>query len=412
MRPYIVLLFLSVNLSFMSLAQAPQAVNYQAVLRDASGIILTNQNVGLQIRILQGSPVGSAVYTEEFAEMTNGYGIINIQIGTGITSDNFSLIDWSSGPYFIETSVDAGGGTTFSLMGTSQIVSVPYALYAQSAESVLNDNVDDADADPTNELNTSVILNGANLETTDAGGTIYTDLTSLIDDADSDPTNELNSTVVLNGASLEVTDAGGTISTDLSSLIDDADADPTNEIELPPGGADGQVLTISGGNVVWSDVPTPTNAVFTDGAARSINTTWTIGPTFSTLNGFKAGSKVKITYSIPSRNDDLTWGGLYIEPQVSFDNGATWNSLGSSGYDGNIMSLDAGAIGTYTNVLLIDPAETSDFSVKVRFFYKTYTGSAWINTQHDLGAVSGTAPVMSGVNGAQHYTKVIIEEVF
>lgn len=408
----IYLLLVGLTFCLNSWAQSPQAVNYQAVLRDASGIILTNQSVGLQVRILSGSPTGSSVYTEEFATNTNAYGIVNIQIGTGTTTDDFSVIDWSAGPYFIETSVDAGGGTTFSLMGTSQIISVPYALYAETAETALNDNVDDADADPTNELNSSLGMNGNSLEITDAGGTLTTDLSSLIDDADADPTNELNTGVVLNGTTLESTDAGGTISTDLSSLVDDADADPTNEIELPSGGSDGQVLSISGGNVVWSDLPLPTNAVFSDGVARTITNTWTAGPTFNTVSGFKAGSKVKITYSIPSRNDDLTWGGLYIEPQVSFNNGATWNSLGSTGYDGNIMNNDASSIGTYTNVLLIDPTQSSDFSVKIRFYYKSYTGTTWINTQHDLTAVSGTAPLMSGVNGTQHYTKVIIEEVY
>ena len=77
-------------------------------------------------------------------------------------------------------------------------------------------------------MTTGVVLNRTDLEVTDAGGTITTDL-SLVDDADADPTNELTTGVVLNGTDLEVTDAGGTITTDLSSLVDDADADPTNE---------------------------------------------------------------------------------------------------------------------------------------------------------------------------------------
>ena len=82
----------------------------------------------------------------------------------------------------------------------------------------LSSLVDDADADPTNELTTGVVLNGTDLEVTDAGGTITTDLSSLVDDADADPTNELTTGVVLNGTDLEVTDAGGTITADLSFL--------------------------------------------------------------------------------------------------------------------------------------------------------------------------------------------------
>ena len=91
-------------------------------------------------------------------------------------------------------------------------------------------NQDDADADPMNEMNTGVVLNGTSLEVTDAGGTLSADLSSLVNDTDADPTNEMNTGVVLNGTTLEVTDAGGTLSADLSSLGNDADADPTNEI--------------------------------------------------------------------------------------------------------------------------------------------------------------------------------------
>lgn len=110
--------------------------------------------------------------------------------------------------------MDATGGTNYVVMGASQLVSVPYALYSKEAGSAAND----LDTDSTNEFNTTVVLNGTNLETTDLGGTITTDLSSLVDDADADPTNEYNTTVVLNGTNLEVTDGGGTIITNLSSL--------------------------------------------------------------------------------------------------------------------------------------------------------------------------------------------------
>ena len=86
------------------------------------------------------------------------------------------------------------------------------------------DNVDDADADPTNEYNTSAVLTGTDLDIVDGGGTLTVDLSSLVDDADADPTNEHNTSVALTGTTLDVTDGGGTISTDLSSLVDDADS--------------------------------------------------------------------------------------------------------------------------------------------------------------------------------------------
>ena len=93
----------------------------------------------------------------------------------------------------------------------------------------LSSLVDDADADPTNELTTGVVLNGTDLEVTDAGA-ITLNLSSLVDDVDAIQ-NEFNTSVVLNWNNLETSDAGGTIIADLSSLVDDADADPANELQ-------------------------------------------------------------------------------------------------------------------------------------------------------------------------------------
>ena len=200
--------------SFSAFAQSPDGFKYQAVVRDASQNIIPNQAVGVQITILQGSANGTIVYQETFSEITNAYGLINISIGNGtVTQGTFSLIDWSAGPYFIETALDASGGTNYTVMGTSQLLSVPYALYAKTAENVTNDNVNDADADPTNEYNMSVALNGTNLEVTDGGGMISTDLSSLqdgVNDADADPTNELQ-TLSINGDTIFLTNGDSVI---------------------------------------------------------------------------------------------------------------------------------------------------------------------------------------------------------
>jgi hypothetical protein len=250
------------TISLSSFGQAPEGFKYQAVVRDAGNTILNNQAVGMQITIQEGSIGGATVYQETFSPTTNGYGLVNLEIGSGtVVSGDFTTIDWSAGPYFIETAADVTGGTSYVVMGTSQLMSVPYALHANTAENVTNDMVDDADADPTNEMNTGVVLNGTDLEVTDGNGTIVTDLSSLQDgvtDADSDSTNEMNTGVVLNGTDLEVTDGNGTIVTDLSSLqdgVNDADNDPLNEIELPTGGKNGQVLAIIGGVVTWVNGP-------------------------------------------------------------------------------------------------------------------------------------------------------------
>ncbi|MCB9205596.1 MAG: collagen-like protein [Flavobacteriales bacterium] len=113
---------------------APNLINYQGVARDASGNLLADQNVGLRIQLRQSAPNGSVVFAETHGLTTTGFGLFNTQIGSG-TAQTGSLgsIDWSNGPYFIEVLMDATGGTNYQSMGVSQMVSVPYALYAETA---------------------------------------------------------------------------------------------------------------------------------------------------------------------------------------------------------------------------------------------------------------------------------------
>lgn len=116
--------------------QAPQKMSYQAVIRDVSQTLVINQLVGMQISILQGSATGSAVYVETQQPTSNINGLVSIEIGVGtIIFGNFSTIDWSNGPYFIKTETDPTGGSTYTITGTSQLLSVPYALYAENSGS-------------------------------------------------------------------------------------------------------------------------------------------------------------------------------------------------------------------------------------------------------------------------------------
>ncbi len=115
-------------------SQAPQGFNYQAVARDAAGVALTNQSIGVQILIIQGTPSGASVYTETHTVTSNNIGLLNLVVGNGsVVAGTFSGINWANGPYFIEISIDVTGGTNYVLMGTQQLMSVPYALYALNA---------------------------------------------------------------------------------------------------------------------------------------------------------------------------------------------------------------------------------------------------------------------------------------
>ena len=117
-------------------AQAPQKMSYQAVIRNSSNALITSTPVGMKISILQGSSTGTVVYAETQTITTNANGLASLEIGTGaVTSGTFSVIDWSTGPYFIKTETDPTGGTAYTIAGTSQLLSVPYALYAKTSGS-------------------------------------------------------------------------------------------------------------------------------------------------------------------------------------------------------------------------------------------------------------------------------------
>lgn len=120
-------------------AQSPEKMSYQAVIRNSSNDLITNIAVGMQISILQGSASGMPVYTETQTPTSNANGLVTIDIGgddATVVSGNFSAIDWSNGTYFIKTETDPTGGTSYTITGTSQLLSVPYALHAKTAETV------------------------------------------------------------------------------------------------------------------------------------------------------------------------------------------------------------------------------------------------------------------------------------
>lgn len=116
-------------------AQTPEKMSYQAVIRNSSDQLVTNQQVGIQISILQGSASGTEVYVETQTPTTNANGLVSIEIGAGtVQSGNFTTIGWANGSFFIKTETDPTGGANYTITGTSQILSVPYALHAKTAE--------------------------------------------------------------------------------------------------------------------------------------------------------------------------------------------------------------------------------------------------------------------------------------
>ena len=121
------------------LAQSPQKMSYQAVVRNASGALVTDQAVGMKISILQGSPTGKLIYQETYKPnpQTNENGLLTLEIGDGIPlAGTFATINWLKGPYYLMTETDPSGETNYSITDTSQLLSVPYALHAKTAETL------------------------------------------------------------------------------------------------------------------------------------------------------------------------------------------------------------------------------------------------------------------------------------
>jgi len=144
-------------------AQSPEKMSYQAVVRDAANKLVINQAIGMQISILQGSVSGTEVYIETHSPTSNANGLVSVEIGSGtIVSGDFASIDWANGPYFIKTETDPTGGTNYTIIGTNQLVSVPYALHAKTAETVTNETDPLFVASPANGITSGDIINWNN----------------------------------------------------------------------------------------------------------------------------------------------------------------------------------------------------------------------------------------------------------
>ncbi|MDX2002128.1 MAG: tail fiber domain-containing protein [Chitinophagales bacterium] len=133
----------------LAYAQSPQGIKYQAVARNSSGAILSNQNINIRASIIDSTGSGSVQYVETFKTGTNAYGLFDLKLGAGaVQFGSFSAITWASGNKWLKIELDPTGGTNFTEMGTSELLSVPYALFAGNAGAI--------DTSYSNELITSV----------------------------------------------------------------------------------------------------------------------------------------------------------------------------------------------------------------------------------------------------------------
>ncbi len=175
-----ILFFSGLILAFGIMAQVPQGISHQAVIRDANNQLVVNSAIGIQVSILQGSAEGEAVYIETHTPISNASGLITYVIGQGVVESGvFDEIDWSDLPYFLKTEADPQGGIDYSITGVTQFLSVPYALYsgtAKAAETIIGSispNIKPpivlaVDADPVGEVSATVngVVNAEGFSTT------------------------------------------------------------------------------------------------------------------------------------------------------------------------------------------------------------------------------------------------------
>jgi hypothetical protein len=148
------ILIVSFLICTIAFGQTPEKMSYQAVLRNSSNLLVANQKVGMKISILNGA---TPIYVETQSQTTNSNGLVTLEIGSGnVVSGTFSTINWAVGTFFIKTETDLTGGNSYTISGTSQLLSVPYALHSKTADSIAGKVY--LSADSTVEL-TGVISN-------------------------------------------------------------------------------------------------------------------------------------------------------------------------------------------------------------------------------------------------------------
>jgi hypothetical protein len=351
MRKFLPLLVFLIG-SYVAFGQTPEKMSYQAIVRDANNTLLVDKLVGIQVSILQNSEIGSEVYVETHSVVTNMNGLVALEIGTGVTSYDFSSINWANGSYFVKVETDPNGADNYSISGVSQLMSVPFALYAKaSGNGITSDQADAIVANTaktgiTSDQSDAIVANtdktGITSDQSDAivantaktgitsdqadaivANTAKTGITSDQSDAivantaktgitsdQSDAivantaktgiTSDQSDAIVANTAKTGITSdqadaiVANTAKTGITSDQSDAIVANTAKISLPSGGNEGDVLKIVSGEYAWVG-----------------ETTYQINTFYSELGGYVIDINSDGTHGVVVAMQDQGFGNWY-----------------------------------------------------------------------------------------------------
>jgi hypothetical protein len=368
---------LALVLSTLAFSQAPQKMSYQAVIRNSTNALVTNSAVSMRISILQGSATGNAVYVETQFGNTNANGLFTTEIGGGsVVFGNFSTIDWATGPYFVKTDTDPNGGANYSISGTAQLVSVPYALYAANSGNSIagpqgpqgpagatgpagpQGTTGTAGSNGTNAVvKTTTITAGANCAT----GGIKVEYGQDVNNNGILDAGEINSALtqyVCNGAAGPAGATGATGPAGATGATGATGAQGPQGVQGLPG-ADQQTLSITGNTLAISGG----NSVTVDGSVSNEYQTLTLGTVTSgnvpvILSGTTAGgAATQVTVDASATNElqtlsisgstlSISGGNSVTLPTTGGGSGGTLDQaydFGGAGL-GRTITTDAGAV--------------------------------------------------------------------
>jgi uncharacterized protein (TIGR02145 family) len=378
----IAIVLISVN----TFAQAPNRISYQAEVRNTSNSLVVNQLVGMRISILQGSTTSPAVYVETHTPTTNANGLISIQIGGGITSGNFATINWGNGPYFLKTETDPSGGTNYSITGTNQLLSVPYALFSNSS----NNGV------PAGGANGQILTNCNGVPTWTTGGVCPGSISAL-NCSTSTNTGNLTQGITATSVNSSISYSGG-------------NGGPHNGQTVASTGVAGLTATLNAGNFVngagslsYAITGTPASSGLANFSLNIGGQTCTLTRnvnlpigTISSLNCASASNNGILTQSSTSTN--VSSNIPYTEGNGGTHNGQTVTSTGVTGLTATLNAgVFANGAGILSYTITGTPASSGTANFALNIGGKTCTLTRIVNLP--IGTISSLSCANASNNG-------------